>query len=225
MKKESVFNAINNELIKEKRVDLIPEFYFNKEMKISSMFDNSIERRFRFCHRNIPIKIIMDNGKKSNKCGYIDWDDNNLTEEKILEIIENTDLNTLVNNSIFDNFSIHHYLNRIKDYKNMTYREIAIKSNFKEKYLESIFNIKKGKSQRKPSRNSIIGLSFAFDLSYEDANYLLTIASFNKFRVEKKRDLIILKCLQDKRDIHYLNEILDKYGLEKVGNLEESDAN
>ena len=107
----------------------------------------------------------------------------------------------------------------------MTYREIAIKSNFKEKYLESIFNIKKGKSQRKPSRNSIIGLSFAFDLSYEDANYLLTIASFNKFRVEKKRDLIILKCLQDKRDIHYLNEILDKYGLEKVGNLEESDAN
>lgn len=233
----SVFEEINRILIKEGEFKLIPEFYYNERIKQLEEFRQNNMAYSDFLEEmglsgvmmggfGIPIssynKKKVDEGDEKN-LKYIDLTDEELTDEKILEIIESVDLDKLISNSIFDNFSIHHYLNRLKDYKGLTYREIATRSNFKEKYLEGIFSTK-GKNQRQPSRDSIIGLIFAFDLDYEDANYLLTVAGFNKFRPAKKRDLIILKCLQDKMDIGELNNTLDQYGFKRIGNLEESDG-
>ena len=240
----NIFEEINKKLIQEGEFELIPEYHYNKtiwriarwrkENMITTEdgqlrhilrpagFYGNIFYKGRKIRNEEELKRHEENVDRLTP-KYIDLTDIELTEEKILEIIDSVDLEELIDNSIFDTFSIHHYLNRLKDYKGLTYSEISKGSNFKEKYLEGIFALK-GKGQRQPSRDSIIGLIFAFELNYEEANYLLTVAGFNKFRAAKKRDLIILKCLQEKMNITQLNDTLEKYNFKKVGNLEESDA-
>ena len=103
-------------------------------------------------------------------------------------------------------------------YKNLTKKEIAQKSNYKEKYLEGVFTIANNKSKRNPSRDCIIGLSFAFDLNVVETCYLLKTAGYNELYLRNKRDLIIAKCLLEQIGIKNTNKTLKKYNESIIGN-------
>lgn len=122
----SVFEEINRILIKEGEFKLIPEFYYNERIKQLEEFRQNNMAYSDFLEEmglsgvmmggfGIPIssynKKKVDEGDEKN-LKYIDLTDEELTDEKILEIIESVDLDKLISNSIFDNFSIHHYNNR-----------------------------------------------------------------------------------------------------------------
>lgn len=134
------------------------------------------------------------------------------------KILASKGLDELINSIKFNSFSIQHYLNNIKEYKNLTRREMARKSNFKEKYLESILVISDNSSKRKPSRDCILGLSFAFDLNLIESTYLLKASGYNELYLRNRRDLIIAKCLLDKMNVRETNIILEKYNEKVVGN-------
>lgn len=241
----NVFKEINKQLIKEGRFELIPEYYRNERIllledlrrnKAFKKFMDAFKTREPFLdvlrlnvyYRGELKKLIKeapDEEKKAMKKQnqeYIKLTDEEVTEEKILEIIGDTNIDEILDSSVFNGFPIREYLNRLKDYKGLTYSEISMKSNFDEKYIKSIFRIHT-RVRMMFSRNSMIALAFAYEMNPYEANYLLTIAGFNKFSFVKERDMVILKCLQDGMDIEGLNKILSEQGFKKIGNLEKSD--
>ena len=132
--------------------------------------------------------------------------------------LKTKNIDELLKSVKFNKFSIHHYLNNIREYKNITKREIAQKSNYKEKYLEGVFTVANNKSKRNPSRDCIIGLSFAFDLNVVETCYLLKTAGYNELYLRNRRDLIIAKCLLERIDIKDTNRTLKKYNESIIGN-------
>ena len=241
----NVFKEINKQLMKEGRFELIPEYYRNERILLLEglrrnrgfkKFIDAFKTREPFIdvlrlntyYRGELKKLIKeapDEEKKAMKKQnqeYIKLTDEEVTEEKILEIIGDTNIDEIVDSSVFNSFPIREYLNRLKDYKGLTYSEISMKSNFDEKYIKSIFRIHT-RVRMLFSRDSMIALAFAYEMNPYEANYLLTIAGFNKFRSVKERDMVILKCLQDGMDIEGLNKILSEQGFKKIGNLEKSD--
>lgn len=133
-------------------------------------------------------------------------------------LIENS-IDEIVNKVNFNRFSIHHYLNHLKNECGLTFEEICEKSNYKEGYIKPVFNIN-GARKRNPNRDCIIGLSFAFKLNTYETNYLLKAAGFNELYLRDKRDLIIAKGLFDKMSIKTVNRYLDKYYCGEIGNLD-----
>lgn len=132
--------------------------------------------------------------------------------------LKTKNLDELVGSIKFNKFSIQHYLNNIREYKKLTKKEIAQKSNYKEKYLEGVFTIANNKSKRNPSRDCIIGLSFAFDLNVVETCYLLKTAGYNELYLRNRRDLIIAKCLLEQVDVKDTNKNLNKYDESIIGN-------
>lgn len=167
----------------------------------------------------VGIKNIFNTiNKKSKNISKIsvangEWEQN-LKVKNIDELID------IIN---FNNFSIQLYLNNIKQYSNLTWDNIAERSNYKKKYLEGIFTIGNKKSKRNPSRDCIIGLSFAFNLNMIETNYLLKAAGYNELYLRNRKDLIIAKSIMDRKDIKYLNKYLIKHGEDKIGNLDDEE--
>lgn len=67
-----------------------------------------------------------------------------------------------------------------------------------------------------------MALSFAFELSIEDLNYLLKISGRNEIYLKNKRDIIIAKCIIDQKDIYETNKILFLNDKKKLGKVKES---
>lgn len=169
-------------------------------------------------------------GKAINKCGNILHDINKENSniqydiEDWIEIVNNNTIDEIISKIKFNNFSIHHYLNHLKNYKKMTFGEIVEKSNIRESYLKPVFNIKNNKARRKPNRDCIIGLSFAFRLNILETNYLLQAAGYNPLYLRNKRDMIIYKCITNKFDVSELNSYLIKFTCDKIGNWDEDEG-
>lgn len=130
----------------------------------------------------------------------------------------------LLKNIKFNTFSIGLYLNNLKTYKEKTRKDIIIGSNHKDKYIEAVFASDKSKSKRKPSRDCIIGISFAFELNLVETNYLLKAAGHNELYLRNKRDLIIAKSILEEFNIGKLNSYLIKHDEDKIGNLDDNES-
>lgn len=166
---------------------------------------------------------VMGFGIKNNILKKINSNSKNLSNFSVengewAKNLKTKNIDELVRSVKFNKFSIHHYLNNIRGYKNLTKKEIAQKSNYKEKYLEGVFTIANNKSKRNPSRDCIIGLSFAFDLNVIETCYLLKTAGYNELYLRNKRDLIIAKCLLEQIGIKNTNRTLKKYNESIIGN-------
>lgn len=129
-------------------------------------------------------------------------------------------LKKLIKQTKINKFSFKNYICLIKEYCNITFAEICIKSNFKESIIKDVFN-----GRRKASRDLVIGLCFAFELNFEESNMLLMAAGYNELYPKKERDLIIAKCIVDSKNLqetnHKLVSVNPKY---KIGNYDEDEG-
>lgn len=228
----NMLETINKEILKkcttiEEAEESIP-FFNNKSKMMESR--SSIGSLFPFSiigcaavslttssseKMNLLRKINISNKNESNVNNYAKSWNKFILDNSIDEIMEKINFNT---------FSIQRYLWEIKDYYNMTYEEICEKSNFKETYLKPVFLLGKNKSQRAPKRDCIIGLAFAFELNIIETNYLLAAAGYNELYLRDQKDIIITKCIVDGKNIRELNECLEKYSYDKIGNLDKEEG-
>ena len=205
----NIFNEINNQIANScKSIDEIYEKIPFAEDEIKKYIE--LKQAFPASIAVNPLKGVIFGGVVTLKENI--FNKINKSMEELLKIIK------------FNTFSIHTYLNNLKVYKNKSRREIIIGSNFKEKYIESVFASDKAKHKRHPSRDCIIGLSFVFELNLVETNYLLRVAGYNELYLRNKRDLIIAKSILEEFNIEELNSCLIKYGEDRIGNLDEDEC-
>ncbi len=225
---EKIYNNMFEKLNNEIRKSCKDEDELLKNIPFIDEHMNESYKKIYTTSSIMPMGSMIGNFIDSNIFKKINKNSKNLSNVNIEnnewnKLLKNNTIENLMNNIKFNDFSINLYLNNIRNYKNLTLKEIAIKSNFKYKNIEKFFAGDKSKSKRTPSRDCIIGLCFAFDLNLVEANYLLKAAGFNELYLRNKKDLIVCKCLLEKYDIHKLNDYITKYiGHEfKIGNLDE----
>ena len=192
----------------------IPEYQPMITSGICTTTSISIGEKFGF-PSNILRRIDKKNSNKSN-IEITEWD--KIIELELEEILSRVKLNR---------FSIQHYLNHIREDRQIKFQILSERSNFKLRTIQGAFIIKNSSSKRQPSRDCIIGLSFAFRFNLIELNYLLKAAGYNELYLRNKRDLIIAKGIQDVKRFNYnikkVNDILEKYECSKVGNRDEDE--
>lgn len=174
-------------------------------MKINSIYKEkrNIFRIINIQNNNfLPCTIYTVN---ENKKWYKPW--------TWFDSISKTSLDVLLE-AKNNNDELKVYLQAIKEYFKLTYGDLSEYSNFKESIIKDVFY-----GRRNPSRELVIGLSFAFKLNIIESNLLLKAAGYNELYPRKKDDLIILKCIDDNKNIYETNEILEKYNCKHIGNL------
>lgn len=228
---EKIYNNMFEKLNNEIRKSCKDEDELLKNIPFIDEHMNESYKKIYTTSSIMPMGSMIGNFIDSNIFKKINKNSKNLSNVNIEnnewnKLLKNNTIENLMNNIKFNDFSINLYLNNIRNYKNLTLKEIAIKSNFKYKNIEKFFAGDKSKSKRTPSRDCIIGLCFTFDLNLVEANYLLKAAGFNELYLRNKKDLIVCKCLLEKYDIHKLNDYITKYiGHEfKIGNLDEDEC-
>lgn len=227
----NIFEDINSEITKQ--CNTIEEIYDN----IPFVDDNlkkyiDIKQAFPCSCTPLSIKNIIIEGAidtKNNIFKKINKNSKNISNLNIesedweKELINKT-IDELMSIIHFNKFSIHRYLNNLKVYKDLEINDIIKGSNHKRKYIEAVFASDKAKSKRNPSRDCIIGISFAFKLNLAEINYLLKAAGYNELYLRNKRDLIIAKSILEEFNINRLNLYLVKYGEFKIGNLDDDEV-
>lgn len=184
--------------------------YYNPKKAIKNLYFNY------GCDENeMPKSIIREiNNDIKDKSKFI------IESKNLYAFFYETNLQEIIDTFINDKYSINYYLYKIREIKKLKNEDIAEKSNLDVNTIDSYF--KGGNSKRNPSRDALMALSFAFELSIEDLNYLLKISGRNEIYLKNKRDIIIAKCIIDQKNIYETNKILFLNDEKKLGSINES---
>ena len=89
---------------------------------------------------------------------------------------------------------------------------VIAKSSIPRNYAYQLFN-----GSRKPSRDKVLQLAFGFGLDVESTQELLKIARQAPLYPKIPRDIVILRCLYEKRSVIVTQQALDSMGLTLLG--------
>ncbi len=95
---------------------------------------------------------------------------------------------------------------------------VIARSDITRNYAYQLFN-----GIRKPSRDKVIQLAFGFGLDVESTQELLKIARQAPLYPKIPRDIVLLRCLHEKRSVWEAQNALDSMGLTLLGREEKDD--
>ena len=132
------------------------------------------------------------------------------TDELEFELKNTSNLSSFLsaNEAEFDDHNFYKLLNALVAECTKSKPKIAIDSNISEPYM---YNLVKG--QKRPTRNTIIKLSFGLGIRAETAERLLKLAGYGGFYVRHKRDAILKFALENGHSLAKSEELLSKHGL------------
>lgn len=135
------------------------------------------------------------------------------TEELINQLISANDLEefTYRNRNAFETLTLKEYLIELLQKYNKTKIDIIKESGLDITYGYQIFD-----GRKKPKREKLLQLAFGFSLSLPETNRLLRIGGMNELYVRKKRDAILIYCLQRKLSLQECNTYLYNMGEDTV---------
>ena len=96
--------------------------------------------------------------------------------------------------------------------------KVIEKSDIPRNYAYQLFN-----GIRKPSRDKVIQLAFGFGLDVDGAQELLKIARQAPLYPKIPRDIVILRCLYEKRSVMETQQELSNMGLTLLGREDKND--
>jgi len=96
--------------------------------------------------------------------------------------------------------------------KGMVPERIIREAGIDRTYGHQLFN-----GIRKPSRDKVIQIAFGFGLDVEETQRLLRAARKSMLYPRLKRDAAIIYCLQKRKDLAYVQQVLTQYGLTALG--------
>ena len=97
------------------------------------------------------------------------------TTDQLLKILQNSnDINSYLtdNDSNISNISFHDYLTQLLDEKGLTKAQVITDSNIQKNYGYQIFD-----GSKTPSRDKVIALALAMQLTLDEANRLLHLSN------------------------------------------------
>lgn len=103
----------------------------------------------------------------------------------------------------FRRFTLAEYLHRLLGDKNLTKAQVIRDSQLDEGYAQHIFG-----GRKNPSREKILSLALAMNLSAQETNRLLYYAGHNKLYARDERDNVIAFALENHKTVLQTNELL-----------------
>lgn len=134
-----------------------------------------------------------------------------LTEELLEELLSAPDPKTYADKHHIYERDLPAYLQRLLDEKGMIRIDVIRKAGLNETFGYQIFM-----GQRKASRNKILQLVFAMELTFKEANRLLQAAGVNELYCKSRRDAIIIFCLDRKYSLQRTDEELYRFGEDTI---------
>ena len=117
------------------------------------------------------------------------------------------------NNESIGDISLSECLNEIIESKNLSKSEIIEKSQMNEIYAYQIMSGVK----KKPTRNKVLCLAVAMNLTFEEVQNLLKKSGYPTLYAKKPFDCIIIYGLCNKMNVVEINELLFDYDMETLG--------
>ena len=142
----------------------------------------------------------------SNNFSNFNNDKSQKTTDQLLKILQNS------NDSNISNISFHEYLTQLLDEKGLTKAQVITDSNIQKNYGYQIFD-----GSKTPSRDKVIALALAMQLTLDEANRLLHLSNNGILYPKIKRDSIIIFGLENNQKIIDLNITLDDLGEAPLG--------
>lgn len=127
------------------------------------------------------------------------------TNELMNELIksDNTDEYCSKNAQFMVNDKISIYLNNILENKRLVKSKIIKKTELSEVQCYQIFD-----GRRKPSRDSLLSICIAMELSLDETQQMLKTGGFAPLYPKNQRDVIIIKGIQNNLSVAQINEHL-----------------
>ena len=127
------------------------------------------------------------------------------TNELMNELIksDNTDEYCSKNAQFMVNDKISIYLNNILENKRLVKSKIIKKTELSEVQCYQIFD-----GRRKPSRDSLLSICIAMELSLDETQQMLKTGGFAPLYPKNQRDVIIIKGIQNNLSVAQINERL-----------------
>ena len=134
-----------------------------------------------------------------------------LTEELLAELLSSPDPQRFAKRHRFKKRDVPSYLQQLLEEKDLTRIETIHKAGLNETFGYQIFM-----GQRNASRNKILQLIFAMELSLTEANRLLQAAGVNELYCKNRRDAIIIFCLDKNYSLQKTDEELYRFNEETI---------
>ena len=116
------------------------------------------------------------------------------------------------NKENFCDLDLEKYLEQLLQKKNLSKAEVIKKSELDYVYAYHIFSGRK----KKPSRNKIISLALAMNLSVEETQRLLYYANVEKLYVRREWDSVIIFALEKNFTVKQTNELLNEFSFSNL---------
>ena len=131
------------------------------------------------------------------------------TDELAFELANTSSIHKFLsaNEAEFDDQNFYKLLKDLILKSNKSKPKLAIDSHISEPYM---YNLIKG--QKRPTRDTVIKLSFGLQLSPDTAERLMKLAGYGGFYVRHKRDSILKYSLENGHNVAKADELLIEYG-------------
>ncbi len=134
-----------------------------------------------------------------------------LTEELLQDLLSSSSPELFLEQNDISKRSLSEYLQQLLQEKNLERAKVVRKAGINETFGYQIF-----KGTRKASRNKILQLIFAMDLSLKEADRLLQASGNNELYCKNRRDAIIIFCLEKGYSLQKTEEELYRFNEETI---------
>ena len=114
--------------------------------------------------------------------------------------------------------AFHRFICALCEELSLSRAAVITRSDIPRNYAYQLFN-----GIRKPSRDKVIQLAFGFELDVDSTQELLKIARQAPLYPKIPRDIVILRCLYEKRSVMEAQQELSSMGLTLLGREDKND--
>lgn len=134
-----------------------------------------------------------------------------LTEELLQELLAAPDPRSFAERHRLAKRSLSDYLQQLLDEKGLERADIVRKAGLNDTFGYQIFM-----GQRGASRNKVLQLAFAMELTLKETDRLLQAAGANQLYCKDRRDAIIIFCLDHGYTLQKTDEELYRFGEDTI---------
>lgn len=134
-----------------------------------------------------------------------------LTEELLQDLLSSSSPELFLEQNDISKRSLSEYLQQLLQEKNLERAKVVREAGINETFGYQIF-----KGTRKASRNKILQLIFAMNLSLKEADRLLQASGNNELYCKNRRDAIIIFCLEKGYSLQKTEEELYRFNEETI---------
>ena len=134
-----------------------------------------------------------------------------LTEEVLQELLDAPCIDAFIDDHEFSSRSLAEYLQSLLETKHLERGRVVRMADLNETFGYQIFT-----GARNPSRNKVLQIAFAMALSLRETNRALSCAGVSVLDPKRRRDAIIIFCLDRGCSLQRVNEERYRLGEDTV---------